>query len=56
MMRNHSALGCELRLLCYKSVLVVLYEKRNHSAFNLGMAVLGFELRMPCYKSVGEFI
>jgi hypothetical protein len=48
MMRNHSA----LTLLCYKSVLVVLYEIRNHSAFHLGMAVLGFELKLPCYKIV----
>jgi len=52
MKRNHSALGFELRQLCYKSVLMGLYEIQNHSAFHLGMAVLGFELRLPCYKIV----
>ena len=52
MIRNHSALGFELRLFCYKLALVGLYEIRNHSAFHFGMAVLGFELRLPCYKIV----
>jgi hypothetical protein len=52
MIQNHSALGFELRLLCYKLMLVGLYVIRNHSAFHLGLAVLGFELRLPCYKII----
>jgi hypothetical protein len=52
MIRNHSALGFELRLLCYKLLLVGLCEIQDHSAFYLGMAVLGFELGLPCYKLV----